>query len=474
MSGAFYTVQSGDTLSKIAQRFGLANWQVIYNDPQNADFQNSHPDPNLIFRGDVIWLPTVKLNKKIDPSGKKYKYKHVEKKILTVDWQNADAFCGDFVKVLATAQDFKDGDRITVDIKEKASGKLVDSPIGTINSGVLQAIWEVKNILPKKNGTDFESKSPYVATAKGATSSCDFIVKFIPNLPKTDYSVGRAHFSLSAYNYVVTIESALKYVKGWGASVVRLENSVPAGTGGIIADLSWPGYRWMKRVGVTPKYWDGSSWNDLPAGFTLRDTNNFCVGFYKVAGLTVRPGSILPSLSCYKCQHGGVWPEAFADWDIAAAPNAKKIADWEKCIKTTWEAKFSLKRKDCKSTDTSCCRYSTKTSVSFVKNETFQTGFLIIADGNIRSNDALFFIGEPRIVMAAHEFGHHIGNPDEYAGAAIDAALNDDGAVNGIDSDSIMGQNLTNVKKRHFRTICLHLTKMIRTATGREYTFVAV
>jgi hypothetical protein len=75
--------------------------------------------------------------------------------------------------------------------------------------------------------------------------------------------------------------------------------------------------------------------------------------------------------------------------------------------------------------------------------------------------------------MAAHEFGHHIGNPDEYAGAAIDAALNDDGAVNGIDSDSIMGQNLTKVKKRHFRTICLHLTKMIRTATGREYTFEA-
>jgi hypothetical protein len=58
-------------------------------------------------------------------------------------------------------------------------------------------------------------------------------------------------------------------------------------------------------------------------------------------------------------------------------------------------------------------------------------------------------MGEPRGAVAAHEFGHHIGNSDEYAGTKVDTSLNDDGATSGIDPNSIMGQQLTKVKKRH-------------------------
>ncbi|MBC8070994.1 MAG: hypothetical protein IAG13_21900, partial [Deltaproteobacteria bacterium] len=103
-----------------------------------------------------------------------------------------------------------------------------------------------------------------------------------------------------------------------------------------------------------------------------------------------------------------------------------------------------------------------------------RTGLLIIADGNIRSNDSLFFLGEPRLDMAAHEFGHHMGNPDEYAGAVLDTSLNTDGAVAGIDANSIMGQNLSTVKKRHYKTVCTHLAAMVKTQLGKTFEYEAV
>jgi len=53
-----YIVQSGDTLSGIAQRYGLRDWRrQIYDLPENASFKASHPDPNLIHPGDELWLP---------------------------------------------------------------------------------------------------------------------------------------------------------------------------------------------------------------------------------------------------------------------------------------------------------------------------------------------------------------------------------------------------------------------------------
>ncbi|MBX6424919.1 MAG: LysM peptidoglycan-binding domain-containing protein [Variibacter sp.] len=52
-----YTVQRGDTLSAIARRFGVPSWQAIYNHPNNAGFRARRPDPNLIYPGDVVFVP---------------------------------------------------------------------------------------------------------------------------------------------------------------------------------------------------------------------------------------------------------------------------------------------------------------------------------------------------------------------------------------------------------------------------------
>ena len=101
-------------------------------------------------------------------------------------------------------------------------------------------------------------------------------------------------------------------------------------------------------------------------------------------------------------------------------------------------------------------------------------GMLIIADGYIRSNSGLFFIGG-KTESFPHEFGHWLGNPDEYAGASsLDTSLNDDGATAGIDPTSIMGVQLDKVKKRHFKTICKHFAGMVKTKTGKTWTYKPV
>lgn len=52
-----YTVKPGDTLSAIARKHGMS-WQDIYNHPDNADFRRKRPNPNLIYPGDVIMIPS--------------------------------------------------------------------------------------------------------------------------------------------------------------------------------------------------------------------------------------------------------------------------------------------------------------------------------------------------------------------------------------------------------------------------------
>jgi hypothetical protein len=59
----YYTVRAGDSLSKIAKRYGLASWQDIYEHEKNAGFRKKRPDPDKIEPGDKIWVPEP-------PSGK--------------------------------------------------------------------------------------------------------------------------------------------------------------------------------------------------------------------------------------------------------------------------------------------------------------------------------------------------------------------------------------------------------------------
>lgn len=55
-----YVVRQGDCLSSIAAHFGLPNWHVIYDAPDNKDFKKKRPNPNLIYPGDELVIPDTK------------------------------------------------------------------------------------------------------------------------------------------------------------------------------------------------------------------------------------------------------------------------------------------------------------------------------------------------------------------------------------------------------------------------------
>jgi len=52
-----YEVQSGDTLTSIAKKFGLPSWRIIYDAPANAQWRILRGSPDKIWVGDVISIP---------------------------------------------------------------------------------------------------------------------------------------------------------------------------------------------------------------------------------------------------------------------------------------------------------------------------------------------------------------------------------------------------------------------------------
>ena len=54
------TVQPGDCISSLAESNGLL-WEKIWNHPENAQLKRQRKDPNILFPGDVVFLPDPQL-----------------------------------------------------------------------------------------------------------------------------------------------------------------------------------------------------------------------------------------------------------------------------------------------------------------------------------------------------------------------------------------------------------------------------
>jgi hypothetical protein len=52
-----YTLQAGESLGSIADRFGLLDWKVIYDSPLNLALRTKRKDPKLVQPGDTFWIP---------------------------------------------------------------------------------------------------------------------------------------------------------------------------------------------------------------------------------------------------------------------------------------------------------------------------------------------------------------------------------------------------------------------------------
>ncbi len=72
--GFWYVLKRGDTLSRLAKRFGLKRWDDIYNHEKNEDFRELRPDPNVIYVGDHVWIPGKRANTGKAASGRLAKF----------------------------------------------------------------------------------------------------------------------------------------------------------------------------------------------------------------------------------------------------------------------------------------------------------------------------------------------------------------------------------------------------------------
>lgn len=58
-AGQWYTIREGDWIMSLAHRFGLPNWQKIWNDPQNAELRAKRIHPNILQPGDLVFIPPI-------------------------------------------------------------------------------------------------------------------------------------------------------------------------------------------------------------------------------------------------------------------------------------------------------------------------------------------------------------------------------------------------------------------------------
>jgi len=53
----YHTVKQGEYLSKIALKYGFANYLTIWDHPENAQLKKKRKNPNILFPGDRLYIP---------------------------------------------------------------------------------------------------------------------------------------------------------------------------------------------------------------------------------------------------------------------------------------------------------------------------------------------------------------------------------------------------------------------------------
>jgi hypothetical protein len=343
-----------------------------------------------------------------------------------------------------------------------------------IKGGKFSFDWEVKDVQHLSSDTPPKAFNEVniEATSDDDTLACNvavLVVQAIGTAPGQTFTANRSwsgftnrsHFDQKLDKFVNVVEAKPSVLKGWGGTHVDLTSAGITGTAG---GCPWPGHRWARPSGmsmVPAEYHDGHGWVPLPPGFTPSATNYQAVGFYK-------SGTSFVGVS------GGTWPEAFADYDFGGTKYRNVRSAWCQKAHEQWSDKFLIEREGCKSDKSiSCCRSKVDVTLTFVEVTAYATGVVLLAPGALRSNAGLWFMGDTSN-MPAHETGHHLDNPDEYTGGAVDPSLSGDGAVSGIDADCIMGQNMTKTKKRHYHAFAEMTGRLANGASGRNDTYKAV
>ena len=86
-----HTVQQGECLSRIAAKYGFPNFRTVYDHPGNEHLRKIRPDPNLLFPGDVVFIPEKKAKQEVAPTGMLHRFRLLgDRRVLRLVLEDLD------------------------------------------------------------------------------------------------------------------------------------------------------------------------------------------------------------------------------------------------------------------------------------------------------------------------------------------------------------------------------------------------
>ena len=297
----------------------------------------------------------------------------------------------------------------------------------------------------------YELKADLSAIGQKVTTENVLKVVRVPDKDLEAVSIGissgrfawTAAFKVGIDKDKLKVKQTIHHKKAWLGKWITFDPTLDSGK---------TGWAWVKNAGTAWKYWDSTSdpkaWKSLPRN----------VSSYTVSNVVfIKSGQRYVS----RDDASNVWPETFTD---PSNYDTKKAA-WLNNIHSVWDNKFDLVRKHDGEHGDGCCKWRIRVSVNWSATSGDKLVYIISSQAWERSNAKDWYLSENRVGVAAHECGHLLGAYDEYSGGAVDLATNI------IDGNTIMGQQLTVGKARHFDNLLKEVTKKINGWIGRNWEF---
>lgn len=393
---------------------------------------------------------------------------------LSMAWKQREVWCSEEATLLFEANETTQGME-TAYIQNVKDGAVVGGVGVTPCDGLFERSFELCDVLPQPLPVGVEESRELTAwLTVGLFASNSITLRFISELPRITWTKGFAHFVLRVRDHTVEISSNIPYKRGRMGYLISLGDAAPEDARGIVgAKLNGVhDWRFCKKIAADQLlYWDGKGWQDVPKVWTdPLGTKLIGIGLWKEDGKAKTQYDIFAR-----------WPEELPEWSEESIARLEEVEKrWIKAINEYWSSAFDIKRDQCHGHDPKCCRYSVKCYVDFFEIDHKAEEGIVISENHARANAHAWPMRSDPFApgdidrMAIHEFGHHLGNPDEYEGAStVDVSVNGDGAKLGIDDHSIMGKGGLR-RRRHFNAVIAALTQRVADETGKPYTYSAV
>ncbi|PYS62684.1 MAG: hypothetical protein DMF76_08545 [Acidobacteria bacterium] len=88
-----HLVEQGESIARIALKYGFYDWRKIYELPENASLRQKRPHPEILYPGDEVFIPDKETKEYSKPTDQKHRFrmkgpKDTKLKIIVKDEQD--------------------------------------------------------------------------------------------------------------------------------------------------------------------------------------------------------------------------------------------------------------------------------------------------------------------------------------------------------------------------------------------------